>query len=233
MSKIVKLHILNALTSKAQLFQVLFPVIVAMLVYFGAVVTDESVLLFKLFSANIAIFMMAFSVAIGNISIAEKLSARLEYYLANNVNVQKIFYAHAVSTFALSFVSVLSLNVFLLAYSKICNEKLFAIVCSFYGVVGIFLCAIVGFAISLLMNVLVLVIKDAAMIRMISFFMSMVVIFGTSFLIQLFGGLVPNVERLSNRFALIFATVSFIIYVIYFLVKPKISNERIILSSRQ
>lgn len=113
------------------------------------------------FAFNLSSYAMVMTVAITNLAITEKSTGRLEFYLANMVDLNTLHRSYTIATSILSIAAVAVFNVLLIAYGFIAGEL--ALIQNLYNV-HTFLCFITYLAfcisISYLLNFIVFLSKS-------------------------------------------------------------------------
>lgn len=231
MSKIIKMNVLDTMCDFKSFFQITFPILVCILVYLTNGIPDSKLIFLKLYSADLAIFVMTFSIVVSNITVVEKVSHRLEFYLANNVKINKLLCAYSFSVFYISFGVMILFNLLVWGYAIVFNDSAFlsAIINENY-LLALGLCTLLGLTVSFLSNIFVFIIKDASLVRTCSFFISLIIIFGTGFSIQFLGGFNVAFEILLYRIFVTCLATTFLLFILCLVLRKKISNEKIILS---
>lgn len=187
------------------------------------------------FAFNLSNYAMVMTVAITNLAITEKSTGRLEFYLANMVDLNTLHRSYTIATSILSIAAVAVFNVLLIAYGFIAGEL--ALIQNLYNV-HTFLCFITYLAfcisISYLLNFIVFLSKKPQTIRSIIFIVSFIVLYGMLLPVQS----LAKVGGLSSFGIIRIFTVAFAVFAIGVVcitlgLKRLLSKENIVLSLKQ
>lgn len=242
MSKIISLNLRDNIKEKSYISQLLLTLVIYSLVFLQVVPAMQFksnvqnigfVMQYMFFIMGLSIFSTMLAIVISNICIREKVCNRIELYLANGVAIQKLFCSYSISTFILSALGVLLFDTVtsiffvatnnILAINSLLNLKMLLFFVSL-----LLFC----FAISLLLNALVLLMKDMSMIRTVTLLSSFIFIFGGSYLLKPLLKLGLHIDFIVLSTIVIFVF-SMIIFLISFYMSRKLSSEKIILSLKQ
>lgn len=184
---------------------------------------------------NLSIYAMVMTVVITNLCITEKSTGRLEFYLANMVDLNTIHRSYTIVTFILSMTAVVIFNMLLIAYGLISGEIGF--IQRLYNI-HTFLCFMTYLAfclsISYLLNLIVLLSRKPQTVRSIIFIVSFIVLYGMLLPVQS----IAKIGELSSFgimriFIAAFAVFAVGVVCIAFGLKRFLSKETIILSLKQ
>ena len=242
MSKIIISNLQNNIKEKSYLMQITLTIIIYSIVFLQVLPSMQTnsniknmtfVMQYLFFILDLSLFTTMLSIVITNICIREKVCNRIELYLANGVPIKKIFYAYSISTFILSVIGIFLFNCITSTFFIITNN-LVAInsLLNFKMILFVSSILLFCFSISLILNAIVLLIKDMSVIRNITFLSSFFLIFGGSYLLKPLIMLKLNIDFITLVTLIIFVF-SAIILSISFSLGHKLNNENIILSLKQ
>lgn len=184
---------------------------------------------------NISIYQLITNVVLYNISINEKISSRLEFYLANKIPLNDILNAYSISTFILSSLSTISFTLVILLMTLI--FKLQNFVQAFWNLdfVAIFLALLIFFyLVAQLLNIVVFISKKISTIRMIiahsSLFVLLLGVFGSKYMIK--SAMYFNI---SFNLAITITLLGFSLIILFFVIalKRNCTKEKIVLSTKE
>ena len=120
----------------------------------------SSILILFFVIINISIYQLITNVVLYNISINEKISSRLEFYLANKIPLNDILNAYSISTFILSSLSTISFTLVILLMTLIFKLQNFVQIFWNLDFVAIFLVLLIFFyLVAQLLNIFVFISK--------------------------------------------------------------------------
>lgn len=183
---------------------------------------------YMLVLSNISMYFMIFSTCVNTLSIVEKCN-RLEYYLANGVNLKKILNAYSICTFLAPVPVIIVFNMIIfLYYLLFYNTEIYSVN---------FLIVSLGtllffYSISFFINSITMLVKKTNIIYTFIFILSFIFLFGGSFS-------TPEILKWQTGLPL-YALLSFILFILSlaffvfgFIVRRKLDNEKIILSIKE
>lgn len=232
--QIIKFNLLSHLKSPFYIFISLFMAITYSVVFIRFIDDFPSNFLalasqYLLFIMQFSTFLMIFLTCVINSFISEKTSNRLEFYMANKVNIKTIYDCYTKAAFLLGFAGVIILDVIITVLMFFNRPSLPFII---FDMKFIFLfCSIVVicWSITKLIMFLVLTIKTPSVIRSIlniALIAFMYIGYSSGQLIIKLRLPIDFIVLLSSILLLISMVILFLIYVF----RNKITSERIILS---
>lgn len=232
--QIIKFNLLNHFKSPLYIFISLFMIIVYAIMFMGLVnnFSDHYLPLmsrYLLFVMQFSTFLMIFLTCVINSFIAEKSSNRLEFYMANKVNIKTIYAAYTKAAFLLSFASVILIDIIIAVFLFLSRPSLFYLVFDLKFLFLFIAICLISWSITKLIMSLVMIVKTPAIIR--SFLNIALVAF--MYIGYSSGRLIISLRLPIDFIVLLSIILLFISVVILFLVyalRNKITSERIILS---
>ncbi len=195
----------------------------------------SSVMILFFVIINVSIYQLITNVVLYNIAINEKISSRLEFYLANKIPLNNILKAYSNSTFILSGMSTLAFTFVIFLASWIFKLQDFAQVFFNTDFVAIFIALMILFyLVAKLINLVVFTSKKISTIRTIIAHSSLIVlligVFGSKYVIK--SSVYFNISfAVSVTIALLI--LSLIALIFFVVLKKNCSKEKIVLSTKE
>lgn len=238
MKSIIKFNVLDCLKTPMYYLTMLFNTFVFLAAFLGSSYKlarfpqANDFLQYFSFVMQFSCFLMMFLMCVIAPFIQEKLSNRLELYLANGVGIKKIYHVFYYASFLLAFVGVLFFDLFMLLAMAIFNRNVLP---AFWDTKSflLFVCiAFLCFEISKTIVALIMIIKKPSTIRSVLNIALIVLLYGGS----RFGGSIITMAH-SINFIILLCIAIFIFALVWFCInivlEKQITSEKIILSLKQ
>lgn len=180
----------------------------------GYIVTVISVLYFNLIASNLVM----------TVTMTEKTSKRMEYYLANGIRIQDLFKGYSIGCFVLSILPTL---VILVATIIIFKEKnIMPIIIYIVSIYPIYCISYI-----VLLNMIILTVKNLSLVRNILFVLNFALLAGSSYVLNnIINIFIEHSISISGGLNLCVLVISGILLLIVAMNYKKLSNDTIVQS---
>lgn len=228
--KIIFLHLKDLFLNLNYWWQTMICIFIGNLAFLGYTINSKSALLINLFCSYISIFIFSVGGNISDIAATEKFSSRLDVYLANGITPKKACMCYSISSFFLSFVTVLMLSISYFLRIYIFNNEIFSTV--FFNKNWILLIdtAWICFFLSLLLNEFVFFLRNPIFIRFCSMIVFFVIFFSAQYLSYFCVKNNFSYVILSDKLFLLSLIIGIVTYILFLFISTKLKKERIILT---
>lgn len=228
--KIFWLNMRDVIFTPAYLYQLFLCFFIGNVAFLGFHLNKDSLLLMDLYSAYFAIFVYSLCIGLDNIAVCEKISSRLEFYLANGLSAKKVCFFYSVSSFFCSVVIVALLHCTYLLRAILFHEYEFLALLTSKAYVLFACAALICFFVSLVFNAFALLFKNPIAIRVLSVVLFFAIFLGIRSLANYFISNNVAYEKIFSNLLLLSSVISLIVFLIFMLCERFISNEAIVLS---
>ena len=184
---------------------------------------------------NIFIFIILLGITVTLTTINEKTSGRCEFYLANNVGLKELISTYTSSTFILSILPIILLNVILLGFMYLTKNTYIKVIYNRLTIQYLFALIIFCYMFSNLIIYLVMLIKNPSKLRTILTITGMVSVNALAMPMKylLNNNILPTPEVMMNMYTLVLFVFNLITIISIIIIKKKVSIENVILSYKE